>query len=306
MGKPFKGIVNIDIQDSTPDWAPYAQPLPADGAPNVLYIVLDDVGFSAMEPFGGTDRDAEHQANRRQRPDLHELPHDRALLADAVVPADRPQPHDERHGLHHRGDDGLPELERPHPVRVRDGRRGARRAGLEHVHGRQVAPVRRGRDEPGLDPAAVAGRPRLRALLRLPRRARRTSGIPTSSTTTTRSSSRRRRRRGTTSAIDITDKAIEFIRDAKAIAPDKPFFLYYCPGAGHAPHHAPKEWADKYKGKFDMGYEAYRELVFANAEEARDHPRARRAVADQPVHRTEGPAGTGRGRRSTWYARGTR
>jgi arylsulfatase A-like enzyme len=62
--------------------------------------------------------------------------------------------------------------------------------------------------------------------------------------------------------VDLTDKAIEFLQDAKAIAPDKPFFLYYCPGAAHAPHHAPKEWADKYQGKFDMGYEAYREQVF--------------------------------------------
>ncbi len=61
---------------------------------------------------------------------------------------------------------------------------------------------------------------------------------------------------------DLTDKALEFIRDAKAVAPDKPFFLYYCPGACHAPHHAPKEWIDKYRGQFDMGYEAYRELVF--------------------------------------------
>ncbi len=65
--------------------------------------------------------------------------------------------------------------------------------------------------------------------------------------------------------VDITDKAIEFVQDAKAIAPDKPFFLYYCPGAAHAPHHAPKEWADRYKGKFDMGYEAYRESVSSSA-----------------------------------------
>ena len=64
-------------------------------------------------------------------------------------------------------------------------------------------------------------------------------------------------------SVDLTDKAIEFIQDAKAIAPDKPFFLYFCPGAAHAPHHVPKEWADKYKGTFDMGYEAYREGVFA-------------------------------------------
>ena len=65
-------------------------------------------------------------------------------------------------------------------------------------------------------------------------------------------------------SVDITDKAMSFIRDAKAVAPDKPFFLYYSFGAGHAPHHVPKEWADKYKGKFDMGYEAYREVVFAS------------------------------------------
>jgi arylsulfatase len=61
---------------------------------------------------------------------------------------------------------------------------------------------------------------------------------------------------------DITDHALTFIRDAKAVAPDKPFFLYYCPGACHAPHHAPKEWSEKYRGAFDMGYEAFREQVF--------------------------------------------
>ena len=62
---------------------------------------------------------------------------------------------------------------------------------------------------------------------------------------------------------DLTDKAIEFIKDAKAIAPEKPFFLYYAPGACHAPHHAPKEWIDKFKGRFDMGYEAIREQTLA-------------------------------------------
>jgi arylsulfatase A-like enzyme len=61
---------------------------------------------------------------------------------------------------------------------------------------------------------------------------------------------------------DLTDKAIEFVKDAKVIAPDKPFFMYFCPGATHAPHHVSKEWIEKYKGRFDMGYEAYRELVF--------------------------------------------
>ncbi len=57
---------------------------------------------------------------------------------------------------------------------------------------------------------------------------------------------------------DLVDKAINFIADAKQVAPQKPFFLYFCPGAGHAPHQVPKAWADKYKGKFDGGWDKLR------------------------------------------------
>jgi arylsulfatase len=60
---------------------------------------------------------------------------------------------------------------------------------------------------------------------------------------------------------DLADKALGFIRDAKQSEPDKPWYLWFCPGANHAPHHAPKEYIDKYRGKFDDGYEAYREWV---------------------------------------------
>lgn len=66
---------------------------------------------------------------------------------------------------------------------------------------------------------------------------------------------------------DVTDRAISFIADAKQVAPDKPFFMYFCPGAMHAPHHVPKEWADAYAGQFDHGWEAYREEVFARQKE---------------------------------------
>ncbi len=61
---------------------------------------------------------------------------------------------------------------------------------------------------------------------------------------------------------DLVDQAVGFIADSKQIAPNKPFFMYFCTGAMHAPHHVPKEWADKYKGKFDDGWEAYRDKVF--------------------------------------------
>jgi arylsulfatase len=66
---------------------------------------------------------------------------------------------------------------------------------------------------------------------------------------------------------DITDKALQFIKDAKVLAPEKPFFLYYAPGACHAPHHAPREWIDRFEGRFDMGYEALREQTLARQKE---------------------------------------
>ncbi len=58
---------------------------------------------------------------------------------------------------------------------------------------------------------------------------------------------------------DMTDRAIDWIHTQKSLAPDKPFFAYFAPGAVHAPHHVPKEWADKYQGKFDDGWDALRE-----------------------------------------------
>ena len=66
---------------------------------------------------------------------------------------------------------------------------------------------------------------------------------------------------------DMTDHAIDWVRQQKALMPDKPFFVYFAPGATHAPHHVPKEWADKYKGKFDQGWDKVREESFARQKE---------------------------------------
>jgi arylsulfatase A-like enzyme len=63
---------------------------------------------------------------------------------------------------------------------------------------------------------------------------------------------------------DMADEAIKYMRDLNAAAPDKPFFLYYVPGATHAPHQPKPEWSEKFKGKFDMGWNALREQIFAN------------------------------------------
>ncbi len=62
---------------------------------------------------------------------------------------------------------------------------------------------------------------------------------------------------------DLANRAITWIRQQKALMPDKPFFVYYAPGATHAPHHVPAAWSDKYKGKFDAGWDALREETIA-------------------------------------------
>ena len=63
---------------------------------------------------------------------------------------------------------------------------------------------------------------------------------------------------------DMADEAIKYMNSLNAAAPDKPFFVYYVPGGTHSPHQPTKEWIEKFKGKFDMGYEKLREQIFAN------------------------------------------
>ena len=75
------------------------------------------------------------------------------------------------------------------------------------------------------------------------------------------------KRKGYHLTDDIAEDAIKWLREQKAYAPDKPFFMYWAPGASHGPHQIMKEWADKYKGKFDDGWDAYRERVFKRAKE---------------------------------------
>ena len=75
------------------------------------------------------------------------------------------------------------------------------------------------------------------------------------------------KRKGYHLTEDIAEDAIKWLREQRAYEPDKPFFMYWAPGAAHGPHHIMKEWADKYKGKFDDGWDAYRERAFKRAKE---------------------------------------
>ena len=170
MSQPFKGVINVDIRDSKPDWAPFEPPQGAGGRAQRRLHRARRRRLQRDELLRRPDRDAEHRQDRRRRRALHAVAHHGALLADALVPAHRPQPHAQLDGLHHRGGDRLPERQRHHPARERHALRDPRRARLEHLHGRQVAPLPDRRDEPGLAAPQLAVRPRLRALVRLPRR----------------------------------------------------------------------------------------------------------------------------------------
>ena len=266
MPKQFKGTVNIDIKDSVPDWGPYTQPMAPEGAPNILYIVLDDVGFSAMEPFGGLI----------QTPNIKRIVdagitytsfHTTALCSPTrsclmtgrnhtsngmacITEATSGFPNANGHIPFENANIAEVLSERGWNTYIVGKWHLCAEDEMNLASSKRQWPLGRGFERyygflggetnqwyPDLihdnHPVAPPKSPE----------------------------------EGYHFSEDITDKAIEFINDAKAIAPEKPFFLYYCPGAAHAPHHVPKEWADRYKGVFDTGYEAYRELVFARQKE---------------------------------------
>jgi arylsulfatase len=264
--KPFRGVINVDVTESVPDWEPYTQPILPEGTPNVVYVVLDDVGYSAMEPFGGMI----------ETPNINRIA-DRGLTYTNFHTTALCSPTRSclMTGRQHTTNGMATITEAASGFPSSNGHIPFECATIAEVMG-----------ELGWNTYMV-GKWHLTAEDEMNMASRKTQwpvgrgferfygflgaetnqwypdlvydNHPVDQPATPEE--------GYHLTVDLTDRALEFIRDAKSVAPDKPFFLYYCPGACHAPHHAPKEWADRYKGKFDMGYEAYRELVFARQKE---------------------------------------
>jgi arylsulfatase A-like enzyme len=261
MTKRFKGVINVDTRDSTPDWEPYVQPVAPEGAPNVLYIVLDDVGFSAMEPWGG----------------LIETPNINKLAANGLTYSNwhttalcSPTRSSLLTGRNHttngmaciaEATTGFPNSNGHIPFECATlaevlGERGWNTYMLGKWH--LVAADEMNMASTKRNWPVGRGFERYYGFLG----GETNQWYPDLIYDNHPVDQPAMPEEGYHLTTDLTDKAIEFIRDAKMLVPDKPFFMYFCPGATHAPHHAPKEWIDRYKGRFDMGYEAYRELVF--------------------------------------------
>jgi arylsulfatase A-like enzyme len=266
VSEPFKGTINVDIRDSKPDWAPFEPPKAPDGAPNVVYVVLDDVGFSAMGCYGGPietpniDRIAGHGVRFTQWHTTALCSPTRSCLltgrnhtrnsmaciteaasgfpnASGTIP---PQNGMVSEILGELGWNtyivGKWHLCPTDEMNLASTRRNwPTGRGFERYYGFLGAETNQWYPDLVYDNHPV--------------------DQPTSP------------EEGYHLSVDLTDKALEFIKDAKVIAPDKPFFLYYAPGAAHAPHHAPRDWIERYAGKFDMGYEAMREQTLARQKE---------------------------------------
>ncbi len=166
---PFKGKIGRTIGESTPDWPPLARA--PKGAPNVLYIVLDDVGFAALGCYGSPVCKTPHLDKLAKNGVRYNNFHTTALCSPSrsCLLTGRNH-HSNAMALHHRRLDRLPRLLRPRSARQRLPVGDAHAVRLDGVRHRQMAPDAGRGHEPRLQPQVVAARPRLRSLLRLPRR----------------------------------------------------------------------------------------------------------------------------------------
>ncbi len=199
MAPKFKGRIDVDIRDSVPDWDPYVAPKAREGAPNVLMIAWDDLGYATMDIYGGPVECPTMRRIAERGVVFGELPHHSAVLADTRVVAHRSQRDDQRHGDDRGVLVGVPGDLHAYPVRERDDLRGARRARATTRTASGSGTSRRVRRSTSRR-TRVGGRSVVASSVSTAiSAARRTPGTPTSSTTTTRSRPLRGPRTATTS-----------------------------------------------------------------------------------------------------------
>jgi len=259
---PFRGKIGRTIGESTPDWPPQATA--PKGAPNVLFIVLDDVGFAALGCYGSPVCKTPHLDKLAAGGLRYNNFHTTALCSPSRSCFLTGRNH------HSNAMAGITEISTGYP-----GYNG--RVPLSHgLLSEMLTPFGWAAFAIGkwhLTPAEDMSLGANRKWWPLGRGFDRYYGFLSGDTDQYYPwltydnhfvKPPKTPEQGYHNVPDLTDKAKEFIADLKQVAPDRPFFLYYCPGACHAPHHAPKEWIAKYKGAFDAGWDDYREKALAN------------------------------------------
>ena len=265
-GATFPGVIGRTADESSPAWP--APTRPAKGAPNVLFVVLDDTGFGNLGCFGSPIATPNFDRIAGRRPALHQHAHDRALLAQPLLHHHRPQPPPQRHGRHHRArHPGIPGYNGIMPFE------NGMLSEMLLEHGYNTYMVGKWHLTPSNEETAAGPytrwplAPRLRALLRLPgwrhepvvsrpgvrqppgrAAADPGGGLPP--------------HRGPRRQVDRVHHRRQADRPRQALLPVP------LPSAPPTPRTTcPKEWADRYAGQFDDGWDAYRERTFARQKE---------------------------------------
>jgi arylsulfatase A-like enzyme len=260
--KDFKGVIKLDVRDSMPDWGPYELTRAPEGSPNILIVLYDDTGLAAWSPYGG----------RINMPTLDRLAADGLTYTQwhttALCSPTRStfltgrNHHVNRCASITEGSMGFPGAA---------GRLPAECATIGQVlqdNGYATMWLGKNHNVPVEDLSPAGSRsewPLSKGFDRFygflggetnqwyPDLIEDNHAIEPPYTP----------EEGYHLSKDLADQAIKMLQDLRSSGPSKPWFMWFCPGANHAPHHAPQDYIDKYKGVFDDGYEAYRDWVLA-------------------------------------------
>ena len=261
--KPFRGRIAVDVRDSVPDWGPFLPPQAKEGAPNVLYVVWDDTGIGAWDIYGGLIRMPNLQRIAKTGVRFTNW-HTTALCSPtrSCLLTGRNATRNNMACITE-GANGFPGLSGVVPpengmlseILLENGY-STFCVGKWHLTptteesmggSRRTWPLSRGFDRfygflggetNQWYPSLVQDQGHVEQPY-----------MPDE---------------GYHLSKDLGERAKRFIADVQESAPGKPWFCYLSFGANHAPHQAPKEWIDQYRGVFDMGYEKYREIVLEN------------------------------------------
>jgi arylsulfatase A-like enzyme len=282
MAKPFRGRIDLDIRDSTPDWDAFLPEKAPEGAPNVLVVLYDDTGCAAWSTYGG----------RIEMPTLQRLAdngltysqwHTTALCSPTRSVFLTGRNH------HQNGFASISEAATGFPgYNSHIPRENASMATVLRDAGWSTFWVGKNHNTPvdawtmgssKKDWPLGLGYDRFYGFLG----GETNQWFPDLTEDNHYIDQPYGPEDGYHLSKDLADKALELIRDSKQSEPDKPWYLWFCPGANHAPHHAPQEYIDKYKGAFDDGYEAYREWILPRMIERGVLPEGTELTAINPM-----------------------
>ena len=258
--KPFKGTIKLDVRDSVADWEPFLPAKAPAGAPNVLFVLYDDTGLAAWSPFGGGINMPTLQklADRGLR---YSQWHTTALCSPTRSTLLTGRNH-HLNGMAAitEGANGFPGANGRVPLEC------ATMPQILQDNGWSTFWLGKDHNVPEQDIASGATRKQWPLQQGFDRFYGFLGGetnqwYPDLVDDNKFVDQPYSPEEGYHLSKDLADQALRMLGDHHATNPSRPWYMWFCPGANHAPHHCPQDYIDKYKGKFDDGYEAYRETV---------------------------------------------